>query len=108
MENEDISKKTKTAIPSELLDQFLALGGGSQSLTGPDGLLKQLTAALVSRALDGELDHHLGYAKGEEPPAEQKNRRNGKTGKTLRTQQGDMPITVPRDRDGSFEPALVK
>ena len=108
MENEDISKKSKTAIPSELLDQFLALGGGSQSLTGPDGLLKQLTAALVSRALDGELDHHLGYAKGEEPPAEQKNRRNGKTGKTLRTQQGDMPITVPRDRDGSFEPALVK
>lgn len=108
MENEDISKKSKTAIPSELLDQFLALGGGSQSLTGPDGLLKQLTAALVSRALDGELDHHLGYAKGEEPPAEQKNRRNGKTGKTLRTQQGDMPISVPRDRDGSFEPALVK
>lgn len=108
MENEDISKKSKTAIPSELLDQFLALGGGSQSLTGPDGLLKQLTAALVSRALDGELDHHLGYAKGEEPPAEQKNRRNGKTGKTLRTQQGEMPISVPRDRDGSFEPALVK
>jgi putative transposase len=81
VENEDISKKSKTAIPSELLDQFLALGGGSQSLTGPDGLLKQLTAALVSRALDGELDHHLGYAKGEEPPAEQKNRRNGKSQK---------------------------
>ena len=108
MENEDISKKTKTAIPSELLDQFLALGGGSQSLTGPDGLLKQLTAALVSRVLEGELDHHLGYAKGEEPPAEQRNRRNGKTGKALRTQQGEMSITVPRDRDGSFEPALVK
>ena len=61
MDKETKISTPKTAIPKELLDQLLAVGGGSQGLTGPDGLLKQLTGALVSRALDGELDHHLGY-----------------------------------------------
>ena len=108
MDKETKISTPKTAIPKELLDQLLAVGGGSQGLTGPDGLLKQLTGALVSRALDGELDHHLGYRNGEKPPEGQDNRRNGKTAKTLRTGHGNVSVEVPRDRDGSFEPELVR
>lgn len=108
MHNDDIAKKPTNRIPPELLDQFLALGGGSAGLTGPDGLLKELTAALVTRALEGEMDHHLGYAKGETPPENQANRRNGKGSKKLRSNQGEMTVGVPRDREGSFEPELVK
>jgi putative transposase len=107
MDKETTIPKPKTAIPKELLDQLLTLGGGSEGLTGPEGLLSQLTGALVSRALDGELDHHLGYRKGDKPPEGQDNRRNGKSSKTLRTAQGDVGVEVPRDRDGSFEPQLV-
>ena len=107
MEKKTTIPDTKTAIPHELLDQLLALGGGSEGLGGPEGLLKQLTGALVSRALEGELEHHLGYRKGEKAPEGQDNRRNGKTSKTLHTAQGNVPIEVPRDREGSFEPQLV-
>lgn len=101
-----ISDPNKT-LPKELLDQLLALGGGSEGLAGPEGLLKQLTGALVSRALEGELDHHLGYRKSDKAPEGQDNRRNGRTAKTLRTAQGNVSVEVPRDREGSFEPQLV-
>jgi putative transposase len=108
MDKETPIKKPRTAIPKELLpkellDQLLALG----DLEGPDGVLQQLTGALVSRALEGELEHHLGYGHGETPPDGQDNRRNGKSRKTLRTSRGEIDIEVPRDREGSFEPALV-
>ena len=96
------------AIPSELLDKLLKDYSKPEDLTGPDGLLKQLTAALVNRAMNAELDQHLGYDKGETPPEEQCNRRNGRSSKRLRTDQGDIEVEVPRDRDGSFEPQLVK
>ncbi len=55
-----------------------------------------------------ELDHHLGYGPGEEAPEEQGNRRNGKSKKRIRTGSGPVDIEVPRDREGSFEPQLVK
>lgn len=108
MKKEDISKKADNQIPEELLDQLLAHGGGAEALTGPNGLLKQLSAALVGRALNSELEHHLGYAKGETAPDGQSNRRNGKSQKKLRTNHGEMTVEVPRDRNGSFEPQLVK
>ena len=107
MEKKTAISDPNKAIPKELLDQLLALGGGSEGLAGPEGLLKQLTGALVSRALEGELDHHLGYRKGDKAPEGQDNRRNGRTPKTLRTAQGNVPVEVPRDREGSFEPQLV-
>lgn len=81
--------------------------GGSAGVTGPEGLLKELTRRLVNRAMEGELTHHLGYEPGEEPPAEQDNRRNGKGRKRVRTGQGPIEVEVPRDRDGSFEPQLI-
>ena len=58
--------------------------------------------------LGGELTAHLGYEAGAAPPSGQDNRRNGGTTKRVKGQDGEMPLTVPRDRDGSFEPELVK
>lgn len=107
MDKQTTNTRNKTAIPKELLDQLIAINGGTEGLTGPEGLLQQLTGALVSRALDGELEHHLGYGKGGEPPEGQDNRRNGKGSKTLRTPQGEIKVEVPRDRNGTFEPELV-
>jgi len=94
-------------LPKELIDQLLAAAGGGAGLTGPDGLLKKLTAALVNRALDAEMSEHLGYDSGERPPPEQDNRRNGRRTKQVRTERGDIAVEVPRDRAGTFEPRLV-
>ena len=96
----------KRKIRKELLDELLAGYKGPEDLTGPDGLLKQLTGALVERALAAELTDHLGHEPGARVTGG--NARNGTTPKTLTTDQGDVPIDVPRDRTGTFEPQLVK
>jgi putative transposase len=95
-------------IPDDLIDQLLA--GRSltaEGITGPEGLLKQLTKRLVERAMGAELSDHLGYEDGERPPVSQPNRRNGSSAKTLITEQGAVAIEIPRDRAGSFEPQIV-
>ncbi len=79
------------------------------SLTGPSGLLKQLTKSVVETALGEEMTEHLGYAKGEAPPEGSDNTRNGIRSKTVITDTtGGVAIDVPRDRAGSFEPQIVK
>lgn len=97
-------KKTRQ---DELLDELIAEYGGSSGVTGPDGLLKDLTRRVVNRAMGAELTQHLGYEPGQAPPEGQDNRRNGKTEKTIRTGQGPIQVEVPRDRDGTFEPQLI-
>jgi putative transposase len=103
-----VRKKKDKGIRDELLDELLAGYSKPEDLTGPEGLLKRLTGALVSRALKAEMTDHLGY----EPHAAEGdgsgNTRNGTSPKTLKTDQGDVPIEVPRDRNGTFEPQLVK
>jgi putative transposase len=94
-------------ISQEVLDELLKDYQGPEDITGPDGLLKRLTAALVNRAMEAEMGHHLGYDSGETPPEEQGNRRNGKGSKRVRTGQGEVELSVPRDRDGTFEPQIV-
>ena len=64
-------------------------------------------SAIVERALGAELTHHLGYAKREEPPADQSNHRNGTSRKTALTDTGPLNLAIPRDREGSFEPQLI-
>lgn len=91
-----------------LLDEMIAEAGGPSAVAGPDGLLMQLTSALVNRALQAELSVHLGYDAGDEPPDDEQNRRNGVREKTVRADGGEIAIKVPRDRDGTFEPILVK
>ena len=98
----------KPKIRKELLDELLADYESPDDLTGPEGLLKQLTGALVERALGGELTDHLGYAEGDSEGHGSGNSRNGTTPKRLITEQGEIPIDVPRDRNGTFEPRLVK
>src|SRR3989337_291685 len=94
-------------IPDELIDRLLAGYEGPEQITGPDGLLKQLTKRLVERAMSAELTDHLGYELAEEPPEGESNRRNGSSSKTLITDHGAGPVEVPRDREGSFEPLIV-
>jgi putative transposase len=94
-------------FPPELLEQLLKGVSTQADLFGPDGVLKRLTGALVERALKAELDHHLRHAT---PPADAqapRNRANGTTPKRLQTEHGAVPLAVPRDRDGTFEPALL-
>jgi putative transposase len=79
------------------------------SLTGPDGLLKQLTKTVLETALNQELTEHLGHDKHGLATSETGNVRNGTRPKTVLTEgSGQVPIEVPRDRDGSFEPQIVK
>jgi hypothetical protein len=94
------------AIRKELIDELIASSGGS--LIGPDGLVKELTKALVERMLTGELNHHLGYEKHEAAGYGSGNSRNGKSQKTLKGEAGEMRVEVPRDRNGTFEPKLIE
>jgi transposase-like protein len=94
------------AIRKELIDELIATSGGS--LIGPDGLVKELTKALVERMLSGEMNHHLGYEKHEVSGRNSGNSRNGKSRKTLKGEAGEMTIEVPRDRNGTFEPQLIE
>lgn len=98
----------KKPIRKELLDELLAEYANPEDLTGPEGLLKRLTGALVERALQSELTEHLGYEPGAAEGQGSGNSRNGSGKKTLRTEQGDVTVEVPRDRNGTFEPQLVK
>lgn len=76
-------------------------------MIGENGLLKQLTKALVERALEAELTEHLGHAKHEPVTNAVGNTRNGKSCKTLKGDFGEFPIEIPRDRHGSFEPQII-
>lgn len=95
-------------ISNELLDELLKGCARPEDLLGEAGLMKELKLRLMERMLGGELTAHLGYEAGAAPPSGQANRRNGGTTKRVKGQDGEMPLTVPRDRDGSFEPELVK
>lgn len=95
-----MARKKKTA-QDELIDALL-------KEQRPEDVLKELTAAVMNRALDAELAEHLDYEAGEEPPEEQSNRRNGHRTKTVKGGRGEMEVKVPRDREGTFEPKLIE
>jgi transposase-like protein len=98
---------TATTLTPELLDQLLANYEKPEDLTGENGLFKQLKKALIERALGAELTEHLGYEKGDPAGRGSGNSRNGASSKTILTEDGEIEITVPRDRAGSFEPQLI-
>jgi transposase-like protein len=95
------------AITKEVLDELLREYKGPDDFYGPDGLIKQLSKALIERAMQAELTEQIGYEKSDNGEKETSNRRNGKSLKTLRTDQGPMEIKVPRDREGEFEPKII-
>jgi transposase-like protein len=95
-------------ISNELLDELLKGCKRPEDLLGDAGLMKELKVRLMERMLGAELTAHLGYDAGAEPPPDQTNRRNGVTTKRVKGSDGEVPLSVPRDREGSFEPVLVK
>ena len=97
----------KHEVPQELLASLLAGYKKPEDLIGENGLLKQLTKLLVEKALDAELTEHLGHERHEAVANTGGNTRNGKSKKTLKGEFGELPIEVPRDRQGTFEPQLI-
>jgi putative transposase len=95
------------AIKQEVLDELLAGYEKPEDLLGEEGLFKQLKRALIERALGAELTEHLGYEKGDPAGRGSGNSRNGFSSKTLKGEDGEIELAVPRDRQGSFEPQLV-
>ncbi len=95
-------------ISDEVIDQLLGGARTEEEIAGPGGLLAALTKRLIERALEVELSDHLGYEPHLEPPGGAGNTRNGSTPKTVICDQGKVPIDTPRDRDGSFEPKIVR
>lgn len=102
-------KRPSTASPSpDFSPQALdALIGSTRTPAELEELFRQMKKRIVERMLSAELTHHLGYGPGEAKPADQPNHRNGSTPKTVLTDDGALPLDIPRDRAGTFEPQLV-
>src|SRR3954470_24976044 len=105
----DREPASKPLVDDQLADELL---GRAQAegveLLGPDGLLSQVTKAVLERALAEEMTGHLGYGKHDPAGRGSGNSRNGTTGKTLLTEAGAVDLEVPRDRRGTFEPRIVR
>jgi putative transposase len=95
-------------LPDELVGELLVGAKTEEEIVGPGGLLGRLTKRLVERALGVELTDHLGYERRREPPGGAGYTRDGSTAKTLSTGHGPVDVRAPRDRDGGFEPRLVR
>ena len=102
------SKKQRAAvlpsIPKEFIDQMVSGPMDAEAVKAASMAFKK---ALIERALSAELSHHLGYPPGADKPDDLGNHRNGRSGKTILTEDGPLKIDVPRDRAGSFEPLLI-
>jgi putative transposase len=104
----ELADEVKALLPDEVIDALLAGARTEEEIAGPGGLLSRLTKRLVERALEVELTDHLGYEPHLEPPGGTGNTRNGSTPKTLITEHGEVRIDSPRDRQGTFEPQIVR
>jgi putative transposase len=98
-------EKAVKRFSDEQLDEWLK---GRRTPEDVNALLKQLTKAVVERAMQGEMNAHLGYAKHDAAGANSGNSRNGVTRKTLKGDFGEVEIETPRDRRGEFEPQMVR
>src|SRR5579859_2660609 len=105
---EGVPDDLRRQLPDEVVDELLAGAKTEEEIVGPGGLLSHLTKRLVERALEVELTDHVGYERHQEPPGGAGNTRNGSTPKTLVTEHGPVQIKTPRDRNGTFEPRIVR
>jgi putative transposase len=104
----ELPPEVRDRLSDDLIDELLAGARTEEELVGPGGLLADLTRRLVERAMSAELTEHLGYERHQEPPGGTENTRNGGTPKTLATEHGPVRIKTPRDRNGEFEPKIVR
>jgi len=95
-------------IDNELIDNLLKDYKKPADLIGENGLLKQLTKQLLERAMAAEMTEHVGYDKNDPIGNNSGNSRNGKSAKTIKGSFGTMPLEVPRDRNGTFEPQIIE
>jgi putative transposase len=95
-------------LSNEVIDELLAGASTEEEIAGRGGLLAELTKRLVERAMEVELTDHVGYEAHQEPPGGGGNTHNGTTPNTLLCEHGKVAIDAPRDRDGSFEPQIVR
>lgn len=98
----------KLQISDAVLEELLAGYEKPEDLLGDDGLFKELKKRLLEKALGAELTDHLGYERNDRAGHGTGNSRNGHSRKRLRSEDGDVEIAVPRDRDASFAPRIVK
>jgi putative transposase len=94
-------------IRPELLEELLRGTRNPEDIFGPEGLLHRLKGALMQRILEAEMTEHLGFEANDADGRGSGNSRNGHTDKMVQTETGPVPIWVPRDRNGTFEPKLV-
>ena len=106
---EAAARRLADFVSDAAIDKMIAdaQDAGVSLLDGPGGLIGQLTARVIERALGAEMDDHLGYVKGDPAGNGSGNSRNGSYGKTLGTTSGPVRIAVPRDRKSAFEPQIV-
>ena len=103
-----LAKKKEKDVIDRMLDQIDFHGMTAEELAGENGLLKQLTRRFYSRALDAEMDEHLGYKKHDNTGDNSGNSRNGYTTKTVITEDNDtLEMQVPRDRNSTFDPVII-
>jgi putative transposase len=102
---EQPSAEILAPIPADILDQIVR--DGPLTAADVETATRRFKKALIERALGAELSHHLGYGPGTVKPELTTNHRNGTSGKTVLTDDGPVPIDVPRDREGTFEPQLI-
>src|SRR5215472_14644841 len=96
------------AINKDFIDELLKDYKNPEDVVGENGLLKQLTKAILERAMNAELTNHLGYEKHDPAGNNSGNSRNGTTAKTVKGEFGEMVVETPRDRNSSFEPQILK
>jgi len=106
--SDEAARRLARALDPAAIDALLAdAHAAGTPIDGIDGLLNQMTRAVLERALQGEMSHHLGYERDDPAGAGSGNSRNGASTKTVSTTNGPVTIRVPRDRNGEFEPAIV-
>jgi len=96
-------------IRKEILDELIRDYKNPEDLLGENGLLKQLTKALLERAMNAELTHELGFERNDKSSLKENgNRRNGTSAKTVKSKHGEIELDIPRDRQSDFEPVIIK
>lgn len=115
--DQPVSREERRRAQAEAVDQLVASGAldgvfaqidAGQPIAGEGGLLNALLKATLERGLNAELTEHVGYEAGDPDASSYPNSRNGYSSKTIATEVGDVELNVPRDRDGTFTPMLVR
>jgi transposase-like protein len=100
-------KKKENQLDPKFIDELAKKYTNPEDIFGKGGLFKQIQKALLERMLSGELTTELGYEKNSSDGNNTGNSRNGYSEKTLKGEHGELTISVPRDRNGEFEPKII-